>query len=761
MRLIDVDIFLERERQMEEEGTIVRDTTTILKVLHDLDTDYAILSHRWKDEVDYLEITQLTKMENRDEIRKRGGYQKIVKSCQQAKIDGLEWIWVDTCCIDKRNSTELSEALNSMFRWYANSRRCYAYLHDIDVFPTTPDHETFSGSKGWPEWFSRGWTLQELIAPTDLQFFNKDWQLIGDKRNLACMLMEITRVPRGVLEDGLAAYGPSVAQVMSWAADRTTTRVEHRAYSLMGLVDVNMPMLYGEGKKAFLRLQQEIIRKSSDQTIFAWDPTDQTPQACCVLADDPSLFRDCHDIIQIDSKEFYSELSGLWNPPGNGANRGDTGPLQRRNHYFWRFLFPQQWTIQMQVFHPFTVTNMGIHVQLPARRYGGYPLILQVVLACKREGSLEPIVINLSPWRTRYYRFTGEVKCDLLPTSFQHSQIILAYEGQGASSGIVIEEVGGVVASLLDQCAAKSGMNVGYNNEHRFGVTSAEIHRVPGRWLQISPSVHPLSVPFSFFFTVLFLGLVARPGAILFFAAAMIILAIVWILSEASAGIPFIRLCKPECSSRGEYIIGSGMEIVVLRGRGRAVPSITHSETMMSFHVLQDVRIVVIILGAILFVSEGLFLEPSAAQRLLSLLPFLAILVLLSLLPFCQALSKALRSWSLIQVLYRLELRKYTFSTRITGIVFALLLLRTEKAAEVMNDLLPITDTKAWRRWKTIVLDRIRRGGDFNIDTTDWDDGTWTDREREMLVGLFQNAHDAYRVFERHLAESAFERPPA
>ncbi|KAI6105338.1 hypothetical protein F5141DRAFT_974980, partial [Pisolithus sp. B1] len=106
------------------------------------------------------------------------------------------------------------------------------------------------------------------------------------------------------------------------------------------------------------------------------------------------------------------------------------------------------------------------------------------------------------------------------------------------------------------------------------------------------------------------------------------------------------------------------------------------------------------------------------------------------------------------QVLYRLELRKYTFSTRITGIVFALLLLRTEKAAEVMNDLLPITDTKAWRRWKTIVLDRIRRGGDFNIDTTDWDDGTWTDREREMLVGLFQNAHDAYRVFERHLAES-------
>ncbi|KAI6095725.1 heterokaryon incompatibility protein-domain-containing protein, partial [Pisolithus croceorrhizus] len=243
---------------------------TVLRVPHDLGTDYAILSHRWTEEVDYLEIVELAKTENRDEIRKRDGYQKIVKSCQQAKIDGLDWLWVDTCCIDKRNSTELSEALNSMFRWYANSRRCYAYLHDVDIFPTTPDYETFAAFNGWPEWFSRGWTLQELIAPTDLQFFNRDWLYIGDKRNLARLLVQITRVPRGVLEDGLAAYGPSVAQVMSWAADRRTTRVEDRAYSLMGLVDVNMPMLYGEGKKAFLRLQLEIIRKSSDQTIFIW-----------------------------------------------------------------------------------------------------------------------------------------------------------------------------------------------------------------------------------------------------------------------------------------------------------------------------------------------------------------------------------------------------------------------------------------------------------------------------------------------------------
>jgi len=107
----------------------------------------------------------------RDEIRNRGGYQKILKSCKQAKKDGYEWLWADTCCIDKRSSAELSEAINSMYRWYENSARCYAYLHDVpqDVpFPAKPDHVKYSKFNGWPEWFSRGWTLQELIAPHDV-----------------------------------------------------------------------------------------------------------------------------------------------------------------------------------------------------------------------------------------------------------------------------------------------------------------------------------------------------------------------------------------------------------------------------------------------------------------------------------------------------------------------------------------------------------------------------------------------------------------
>ncbi|KIM67914.1 hypothetical protein SCLCIDRAFT_60339, partial [Scleroderma citrinum Foug A] len=225
-------------------------------------TEYAVLSHRWiEQEVDHDEMVELAKMdkEERDEIRRRGGYRKILQGCKQAQKDGYEWLWVDTCCIDKRSSAELSEAINSMYRWYENAKVCYAYLHDVPDpwFPTT-------------KWFSRGWTLQELIAPDNVQFFNKDWQCIGDKRTLAPTLQNITGVPEHILVDGLHGNRPCVAQIMSWAARRKTTRVEDRAYSLMGLLGVNMPMLYGEGKKAFHRLQLEIIRASNDQSIFAW-----------------------------------------------------------------------------------------------------------------------------------------------------------------------------------------------------------------------------------------------------------------------------------------------------------------------------------------------------------------------------------------------------------------------------------------------------------------------------------------------------------
>ncbi|KAL4077862.1 heterokaryon incompatibility protein-domain-containing protein [Scleroderma citrinum] len=209
----------------------------VLEFRDDEATDYAILSHRWIDqEVHYDEITEFAKMERdeQDEIRHRDGYQKILASCEQAKRDGYEWLWADTCCIDKRSSAELSEAINSMYRWYQNSKVCYAYLHDVPgaSFPTQSDNEKYRESNGWPEWFSRGWTLQEMIAPGNVQFFNQNWQSIGDKRSLAHTLTKITRVPWHILTGGLSPDRPCVAQIMSWAADRKTTRVEDRAYSL-------------------------------------------------------------------------------------------------------------------------------------------------------------------------------------------------------------------------------------------------------------------------------------------------------------------------------------------------------------------------------------------------------------------------------------------------------------------------------------------------------------------------------------------------
>ncbi|KIK23736.1 hypothetical protein PISMIDRAFT_436470 [Pisolithus microcarpus 441] len=199
MKLLHVETVLGREADVQQADA----EREILKQLDDKTTSYAILSHRWGVEVGYKEMTGLMKMEERkrDEVRQRAGYQKIIKSCEQAKKDGYVWLWVDTCCIDKRSSAELSEAINSMYRWYQNAQVCYAYLSDVSesTFPTKKDDNKFADSNGWPEWFVRGWTLQELIAPKEVQFFNKDWVHIGNKQQLASKLVNTTGVPSRVL----------------------------------------------------------------------------------------------------------------------------------------------------------------------------------------------------------------------------------------------------------------------------------------------------------------------------------------------------------------------------------------------------------------------------------------------------------------------------------------------------------------------------------------------------------------------------------
>ena len=381
MRLINIKAFLGRE-ELIREGERADHRTKVLEFHDDEATEYAILYHRWTtQEVDYAEIVKLAKkpVEERDESRQRDGYRKILRSCEQAQKDGYEWLWVDTCCIDKRSSAELSEVINSMYRWYENAKVCYAYLYDVPnpLFPTSSDNERYPDFRGWPEWFSRGWTLQELIAPSNVQFLNKNWQSIGDKRTLAPTLEDITGIPEHILIDGLHGNRPCVAQIMSWAAWRTTTRVEDRAYSLMGLLDVNMPMLYGEGKKAFHRLQLEIVRASNDQSIFAWDWW-RNEQPASILADDPGFFWDCGRMELMGHNEFIESLK-------------EDVPEEQLDSVEDRL-------------GTFPVTNRGIQIWLLLRPDARSRTLFHAQLPCRRGPRGPPVAIALALWESNYYR---------------------------------------------------------------------------------------------------------------------------------------------------------------------------------------------------------------------------------------------------------------------------------------------------------------------------------------------------------------------
>lgn len=231
--------------------------------------EYGILSHTWGRE----EVT-LQDMQNPDLAINKKGFRKIAYCCQQAKADGWQFAWVDTCCIDKTSSAELSEAINSMYRWYSNAMSCYAYLDDTEVRSTQEFLQLLvpkeKGKRSLPRWFSRGWTLQELIAPFDLQFFTVDWVCIGSKRALKSAISAVTGIPASVLDHSKDLSSWPVASRMRWASTRSTTRSEDLAYCLMGMFNVHLPLLYGEGHRAFIRLQEEILKTTNDHTLFIW-----------------------------------------------------------------------------------------------------------------------------------------------------------------------------------------------------------------------------------------------------------------------------------------------------------------------------------------------------------------------------------------------------------------------------------------------------------------------------------------------------------
>jgi hypothetical protein len=259
---------------------------------------YAILSHTWGKDDEEITFGDLAKGSGKLKI----GYKKIQFCGEQAVRDGLRHFWVDTCCIDKSNNAELSEAINSMFRWYHNATRCYVYLADVSINSHGPNFSPLFQS--WEpafrrsRWFTRGWTLQELIAPLSVEFFSSEWKRLGDKNSLEYLVHEITGISVQALQ-GYPLSGFSVKERISWAKPRETKRVEDEAYSLLGIFNTHMPPLYGEGKKsAFRRLREEVFKilsypSDDPQDLFSFVSDSRFERRyqwyCCQCGDGPSL----------------------------------------------------------------------------------------------------------------------------------------------------------------------------------------------------------------------------------------------------------------------------------------------------------------------------------------------------------------------------------------------------------------------------------------------------------------------------------------
>jgi hypothetical protein len=307
---------------------------------------YAILSHTWEQqEVSFDDFAT-------PRAASMIGYEKIRMCCETAKLFELDYVWIDTCCIDKRSSADLSEAINSMYAWYRDSVVCLAYLSDV---PTDDDPHSPSSAFAKSKWFTRGWTLQELLAPARVNFYGQRWgKILGTKSSLKAVISQVTSIQLSALEDQWSISKFSIAQKMSWVAKRKTTRVEDIAYCLLGVFGINMPIVYGEGKNAFRRLQLELMKASHDQTIFAWKlkiPFDYV-YATGILASSPEEFAGSNDIV-----EYYKADESI---------------------------------------EPFSMTNIGIQIKLPLVKFEDGVINTRrkdeylAVLNCRRSSQDQP-----------------------------------------------------------------------------------------------------------------------------------------------------------------------------------------------------------------------------------------------------------------------------------------------------------------------------------------------------------------------------------
>ncbi|GAW19053.1 hypothetical protein ANO14919_085370 [Xylariales sp. No.14919] len=313
---------------------------------------YAILSHTWispKDEITYQDFKQ-RKADIENDIFKQKGWAKLKRYCDRAAKDGWEWAWMDTCCIDKTNPADTQEAINAMFRWYQDAGICYAYLEDVDVnitdvnFPPDLDLDDLAGKDHVADrtsfrhmalkaflikakWFTRGWTLQELLAPPFLVFVDRAWRRIGTRESWADEIKEASRIEAR----HLTSFNPtdfhscSIAMRLSWASYRDTTVEEDETYSLLGLFGISLPLIYGEGRlRAFNRLQRELIAVYNDDSIFAWKSLPQSSRYH--LGVHQKGYNPGRGVLAPSIREFWDAFSlksfGLYGNSFSMTNRG-------------------------------------------------------------------------------------------------------------------------------------------------------------------------------------------------------------------------------------------------------------------------------------------------------------------------------------------------------------------------------------------------------------------------------------------------------
>ncbi|KAL8934367.1 MAG: hypothetical protein Q9216_005947 [Gyalolechia sp. 2 TL-2023] len=294
--------------------------------------EYAILSHRWTGS----EVTfqMLSSADWRAANLHGPAMRKIRDACTKARErkQPLKWLWVDTCCINKLDPEELASSLNSMFEWYYRATVCYAYLSDVEWSPSRRQmsktlDEAAQKDKDRPNqesvWFERGWTLQELLAPRYMEFYDRNWNFMGTKESLADFLESVTGIAKSYLTGASDFRQASVATRMSWMAGRTTTLAEDIAYGMLGLLNINMTIYYGEGPKAFMRLQKTLMENSTDETIFAWTAPPKglacfrkhsqtprwSPQSWGLLAPSPDCFSKYRDLTVLPDL-YVPRLSG-------------------------------------------------------------------------------------------------------------------------------------------------------------------------------------------------------------------------------------------------------------------------------------------------------------------------------------------------------------------------------------------------------------------------------------------------------------------